>query len=209
MAWISSILCLFVGVFMLAPAQAQAQSVEALWRIENVLEPTVPPAYNNNISPFPIKQRPVERVVEPEQPEIDPQEAARAQSRALRAASLLSQIREILRNDSAFSEDVSGVKVAATSLGFNNNRALINGQWVGVGEEVRVPVVAAERVTSLLAQLEGLDSRLADIVRDGVEERLQASREATIEIVRIEPERVIFKNNRDKDIVISFQAQDW
>lgn len=197
-----------VGTLLVATA-AQAQQ-ESLWRVESKIAGEAPPPYANNLSPFPIKQRPVEETVAVEEElQIDPQMAAEEQRKALQAAGLLSEIREILRDERAFSEDVSNINVQATARGPGGEMVLVNGVWRKLGDTMIVPIVSARRVVELLERLRGLDERLAQIVDDSVRERLEASGDARITISRVEAGRVIFVNLRGQEIVISYERSNW
>lgn len=203
-----AVLVLAAGV-LLAAAPAQAQQ-ESLWRVESKIAGDVPPPFANNLSPFPIKQRPVEETVAAaEEPQIDPQLAAEEQRKALQAAALLSEIREILRDEKAFSEDVSNVNVQATARGPGGEMVLVNGVWRKLGDSLIVPIVSAKRVVELLERLRGLDERLAQIVDESVRERLKASGDARISITRVESGRVVFTNLRGQEIVISYERSSW
>lgn len=201
-------LLLALGLLLVVAQSAYAQQ-ESLWRVENDAPGDVPPPFSNNLSPFPIKQRPVVEEAVAAEPAVDPQLAAEEQRKALQAAALLSQIREILRDEKAFSEDVSNVNVQATARGPGGEMVLVNGVWRKLGDTLIVPIVSAKRVVDLLEQLRALDERLAQIVDESVRERLVATGDARISITRIESGRVVFTNPRGQEIVITYERSSW
>jgi len=189
----------------------QSYAQELLWRVTNELEAEAPPAYAGNLSPFPIKEKPVEQViedVEEEEENLSPELTAN-QQRAMMAASLLAEIRTILKDDNAFVPDVSGVVVEGVMIGSKGGSILVDDEWRKIGDTVFVPVVSADRVITLVESLEGINPNLASIVSDEVKARITSSGPSELKITAVGEDFVELSDGQGNPTVISFVSSGW
>ena len=195
-------------VFASAGAWAQ-MSGEALWRVENEKPSEPAPLYEGQTSPFPITLPPVTVKETPiEVPKLSPQEQA-AQKQAREAASRMSRIRDLLKDEEAFIPDVSGITIKAIAKGQQGRMALIKGQWLFEGDTIEAPVTTANELVQLLAGLEQIDTNLANIVSQEVENRLNSVGPRKVLIKKINDDSVTLRRPDGKAIVISFVSQGW
>jgi hypothetical protein len=195
---------------LLAPHAAHAQE-QAYWRATNPQPAVVAPAYEGEATPFPVKLKPVEHhedVAAQQKPEETPEPVAQHRQ-ALMAASLLSEIRKNIRTTSSMKEDTSAVQVNAITRGPGGDIALIRGRWLGVGEYVTVPIIAAQKVQDLITQLDSVDHNLAGIVRKEVADRISNLGPAKLRIIAIRDSAVVVKNSKGQKTVITFQPKDF
>lgn len=215
MAWknkmlplVAAALGLILGLW-LTVAQAQ----EAYWRVTNGATGKPAPLYAGSASPFPIRKKPVKQEELSDISAIErtrnDAETTRRQQRAVMAASLLSEIRQILRDDKAFQEDTTGLQVGGISIGDGVKLALIKGDWMTIGDKITVPIRAAEKVLSLVDQLAMVDDHLAEIVRGEVQSRLSGTGPAKLKITEIKSNGVVLVSQHKHRTVISFEPSDF
>ena len=222
MAYVNNLPRVFAWIAVLATllaataASAQVRG-EALWRVDSQTLSQQVPLYDGQPSPFPIKLPPPppepevaegEEGVEPAEPQLTSQQRI-AQQRAQRAASLMSRIRDILKQEEAFQPDLSGVIVEAIVSGGAGEMALVKGKWYFEGDYIQTPVVTANNLLTLMTGLESADEGLAQIVSDEVQAKL----------AKAGPERVLIRDISDRGIklrlpgghnhVISFSGSGW
>jgi hypothetical protein len=184
---------------------------ELFWRVTNTLDAETPPAYADNLSPFPIKEKPVERVIrEVEEEEIiaTPQLTAQ-QQRAMQAATLLAEIRNILKDDNAFIPDTSGVVVEGVMIGPRGGSILVGDEWRRIGDTVTVPVISADRVVQLIELLENTDANLASIVSEEVRSRIASAGPSKLKITAVGEDFVELSDDDGNPTVISFVSSGW
>ncbi|MBI1363764.1 MAG: hypothetical protein GC134_07240 [Proteobacteria bacterium] len=201
---------LLAGAALLLAHGVWAQ--ELLWRVTNPLEAEPPPAYAGNLSPFPIKEKPVEKIVQEvqeEEEQVATPELTAQQQKAMMAASLLAEIRNILKDDNAFVPDVSGVVVEGVMIGPRGGSILVDDEWRKIGDTVTVPVVSADKVVQLVESLEGIDANLASIVSDEVKARIAAAGPSQLKITSVGEDFVELSDDKGNPTVISFVSSGW
>lgn len=199
------------GFMLVSASLAYAQvSGEALWRADNDLPAAPAPLYEGQKSPFPQEAAPVVIREEPsvQVPIITPQQAE-SQRQAREAASRMSRIRELLKNEEAFIPDTSNIVVSAIAKGPTGSMALIKGQWMFEGDTVEAPVKTATQLMDLMQSLERADPNLAGIVSKEVEKRLASVGPRKMMIKKIKPDGIVLRRPDGKTTVISFVSQGW
>lgn len=196
---------------VLASVAAFAQvSGEALWRVDSEKPAEPAPLYEGQVSPFPIELPPVtikEKVAE-NQPTLSPQQM-QAQQQAREAASRMSRIRDLLKDEEAFIPDVSGINIKAIAQGPSGAMALIKRNWFFEGDTIEAPVTTATQLLDLMSGLEQIDKNLANIVSAEVQARLESIGPRKMLIKKIKPTGVTLRRPDGKTIVISFVSQGW
>ena len=214
----SALLALFfILLLSLTAAYAQISGREAVWRVTNTTGTEQPPLFDTQASPFPIKikPKPEPKVVivqpeeeAPEEPELT-QEERIEQQRAQRASSLLSRIREALRDKSGFTPDFSSVSIEAIVSGPAGDMALVSGRWLLEGDHVQVPIKTSNALLQLQSNLQGVDQNLASIVQQEIEQN-QASEGVRRLLVRdITQKGLSVRLQTGQTHVISFNSQGW
>lgn len=197
---------------VLSAAAAYAQvSGEALWRVDNEQSPEPAPLYEGQPSPFPIEVAPaVVRNVETTDPApILTQQEVAAQQQAREAASRMSRIRDLLKDEEAFIPDTSGVKINAIAKGQAGPMVLMKGKWFFEGDTIEAPVTTANELMDLMTGLEQIDKNLASIVSQEVQARLDSIGPRKVLIKKINDNNVVLRRPDGKTIVISFVSQGW
>jgi len=192
-------------------AMAYAQvSGEALWRVDNNKPAEPAPLYEGQPSPFPIELPPVtikeEAVLN--EPRLSPQQM-QAQQQAREAASRMSRIRDLLKDEEAFIPDVSGINIKAIAEGPSGPMALIKRNWFFEGDTIEAPVTTATQLLDLMAGLEQIDKNLANIVSQEVQSRLESIGPRKMLIKKIKPTGVTLRRPDGQTTVISFVSQGW
>ena len=197
---------------LLTSVAAVAQvSGEALWRVDNELAAEPAPLYEGQASPFPIEEAPVvvrNVPVVDESPVLSKQEVA-AQQQAREAASRMSRIRDLLKDEEAFIPDTSGVKISAIAKGQAGPMVLMKGNWFFEGDTIEAPVTTANELMELMGGLEQIDKNLANIVSQEVEARLNSIGPRKVLIKKINDQSVVLRRPDGKTVVISFVSQGW
>ncbi len=211
MAWIRNSLPVLVAF----AAFSTVGHAEVLWRVQNQNPAEAMELYVDQITPFPVQEAP--RVVTPQttrqQPRVSPEILMR-RKRAMEAANLLSQVREILNDKKAFTPDVSALSVGAIMQSEQENgepalMVLLNNQWRNQGEKIDVPIVSVDIMVDLIGRIESVDQNLAAAVQEEVEERMNEFGRMQLQISSIEEDGVIFKNTNGEDVVINFVRSRW
>lgn len=203
----SAIACLLAsfGVFAFA-AQAYAarptQTSQALWRVESSQERAITPSYNQQKTPFAVKEMPVvavKKVVKPviAEPEISPEEMLRRE-RSKKAAVLLGEVRDILSDEKAFEADVSQLKLGGRMKGPKGFRVYVNGEWLGVGAVLKVPVIANANIGQLISDLAAVDEKIAEVVKLQSDEKMNALKEYQLTIEEIHSDKVVFQDETQR-----------
>ncbi|MEC9291636.1 MAG: hypothetical protein VX730_04465 [Pseudomonadota bacterium] len=196
-----------VAVFTCYAASSFSQSAEPFWRVLADETDVSMPAYNGERSPFPYVEPPKVEIVEVfKEPEIiyDPSLIER-EARNKKAAEILAEIRDILLSETAFNPDLSNVVVSGVIKGERGNSALIDNQWVGSGEELKVPVQAVDRLVGLVGYLRSLSPDLSESVQQKIDIKLAEIGRFKLRLDRIEERSVVFKDNNNKTYVILFE----
>lgn len=206
---LSALAGLTLVLFSAAFAQAQVAG-EALWRVENLKSAEPAPLYEGQDSPFPIELPPVapQSTVVVQKPMVTAQEAA-AQRQAREAASRMSRIRDLLKDEEAFVPDTSGIQISAIAAGQAGAMALIKGHWFFEGDTIEAPVTTANELITLMAGLQQVDANLANIVSKEVENRLATIGPRKMLIKKIKPDGITLRLPGGKTNVISFVSKGW
>lgn len=207
MAWKRAKIAALALTLGFAAASAQAQ--EAVWRVENPEAAEVVPPYTGNLSPFPVRQKPVEEVIAPVVDPAEEEALSASQQQALQAASLLAEARETLRDPNAFRPDVSGVVVEAIVKGLKGPTILIGNEWLKKGATIQVPIVAADSVLNIVQRLEAIDPNLAAAVNGEVQERLTSAGGSELTIDSVGEDFIELVDNQGNKSVISFVKSGW
>lgn len=199
-------LCIF-----LTSAAALAQvSGEALWRVDNKLPAEPAPLYEGQDSPFPMEEPPVvKQTAVVEDAPVLTQQQVQAQQQAREAASRMSRIRDLLKDEEAFIPDTSGVRISAIAKGQAGPMVLMKGNWFFEGDTIEAPVTTANELMDLMKGLEQIDKNLANIVSQEVEARLNSIGPRKVLIKKINDKEVILRRPDGKSVVISFVSQGW
>lgn len=211
-----AVFCLSLAMFFVAQTAHAQMRGEALWRVESEVPSQQVPLYDGQPSPFPIKEPPPppepeeEEVAQAEEqePELTPEQRL-AQQRTQRAASLMSRIREILKQESAFAPDLSVVVIEAIVSGQAGDMALIRGKWFFEGDYIETPVQTANNLLTLMSGLEQADENLAEIVQEEVETKLAEAGPERVLIREIAEDGVTLRLPDGHNHVISFNSQGW
>lgn len=206
---LSALVGLALVLFSAALAQAQVAG-EALWRVENAKPAEPAPLYEGQDSPFPIELPPVapKSTVVVQKPTVTPQEAA-SQRQAREAASRMSRIRDLLKDEEAFVPDTSGIQISAIAVGEAGPMALIKGHWFFEGDTIEAPVTTANELMDLMAGLQQVDSNLANIVSKEVENRLSTIGPRKMLVKKIKPDGIVLRRSDGHTDVISFVSKGW
>lgn len=206
-----------LAVLLITASTAQAQvRGEALWRAESEAPSQQVPVYDGEPSPFPIKQPPPppepeesdQQADEEQAPQLTPEQRI-AQQRAERAASLMSRIRDILKADSAFKPDLSGIVIEAVVSGEAGDMALVKNKWFFEGDYIQTPVKTANSLMTLMSGLEQADENLADIVSEEVQTKLAEAGPERVLVRQIENKGMTLRLPGGHTHVISFNSQGW
>lgn len=187
-----------------------ASAAELLWRVDNSLNSEVMPLYEDQITPFPVQEAP--RVVSIPQQQLTPrvsEEMLMRRKRAMEAANLLSRVREILKDDQAFTPNVTSLKVEAVMEADAGVMVLLNNEWRKQGETIEVPVASADEMLTLISQISSVDENLSAAVQEEVDERMTSLGRMELEIFELKENAVIFKNQQGKEVVINFVRSHW
>tara|TARA_R110000868_G_scaffold218576_1_gene469021 strand:+ start:166728 stop:167354 length:627 start_codon:yes stop_codon:yes gene_type:complete len=198
---------LFVVLFSVN-AYAAARSGIVEWRVESSfpkLEKA--PAYAHGSTPFPVRAEPPKpvKVVKVEVPK----ELSESQKRALQAADILSEIRQILNDKDIFNADTSEIIVEAIIQADGNRSALIKNRWYENGGVIDVPIVAKEHLLSLVDVLSELDESLAEIVEAQVNEKIELVHNLSLTVQKINENSVEFVDAEGKTHVIKFKVRSF
>lgn len=204
---------MLLSAFGTAFAQAQR---EALWRVESLNNSEQTPLYDGKSTPFIVRKPPPpptpEEVAQERQAQAQAQlspEELLAQERAQKAASLMSRIRDTLKEDKAFLPDLSGIVIEAIVEGQAGKMAYIKRKWFFAGDHIRTPIMTAQALLSLLVNLEELDKNLAEIVRKEVETRLSSIGPQKVLIKEINKKGITIRLPQGRTRVISFKPRGW
>lgn len=187
-----------------------AQASEAiLWRIESEVEQTeLVPAYDEGPTPFPVVIAPEpeedETTFEPSQEDV--QRQREEERRNLLASEVLAEIRNLLENDAVFNPDITTSRVEAVIFGENGTLALINDEWLGVGDALSVPTRAKDRLNNLVRTLKSLEPALAHMVEEEVNFKAEESKEFQLTIKEIGDGYINLMDERQKRHVINFSV---
>lgn len=200
---------------VLQTAHAQVRG-EALWRVESEIPSQQVPLYDGQPSPFPVKQPPPppepeegEEVVQMErEPQLTPEQRI-AQQRAQRAASLMSRIRDILKQEDAFRPDLSGVVIEAIVSGQAGDMALIKGKWFFEGDYIETPLQTANNLMTLMAGLKEADENLAGIVQEEVEDKLAEAGPGRVLVRDVNEKGITLRMPGGHNHVINFNTRGW
>ncbi len=201
-------------ILFLQPAHAQVRG-EILWHVGNELESEPVPLYEGIGTVFSIRLPPVEEVEDEEDAIVSAEENVlmmeelRAQQLVRSAASKMSRIRDLLKDEEAFIPDVSSIKISAITSGKAGPMVLINRRWFMEGDTLEAPVVTAETLVGLLSDLEMIDNNLADIVREEVESRLSSIGPRRVMIRKINNDGINLRMPSGRLGVISFVNKGW
>ena len=183
MAWtkpINGLLSLSLAA-ALWPALAAAQSSqEPLWRAQNPDEQLVVPGYAGGLSPFP-QTAPAAELIPP--PELAPPSPEAQQ--AMAAAGILTEIRQLLTEASAFEADFGLLNVRAITIGPAGARALVGTRWVKPEDTIFVPQKQNARASQLLQQLQTIDPNLAEAVASEVNAQILAQGPQALRVQQI------------------------
>ncbi len=191
------------------PVSGGAQVKELLWRVENPDPSEAVPPFDNNISPFPIIVAPPSAQGETNIVVPDPEILA-AQSRAVQAAGILAEIREVLKaSETSFRPDTTSVIAEAVSEGQQGRLVLIDNHWLGKGDTINVPIIAAQRIIDLLNELDNVDPSLADVVYDEIHDRMTTRGNVPLKIVSIDDNYVELTDEFGNRHTVAFIPSGW
>lgn len=150
----TSILILFT-ILMLASAQSYTQ--EAKWRVLSTVDTKIVPNYEEYVSPFPYKPKPVTRPSQRVVKKVLPIEQELILQRKI--ADLVNNIRTLMQSNSFAKPDLSALKARVKGIitGENSSSVLLGNSWYKTGFTVDVPrlhVVETQRLIRDLAQLD-------------------------------------------------------
>lgn len=189
-------------------------AAEPLWRVKNDDEGEIVPPYAGNLSPFPIKQVPInekkriaKKKVKPK-PMLSPEQRS-AQRRAQRSAELLASIRKAIQNKEAFSPDVSLVIVEAMLKGPSGYKILVNNQWYSVGEVIDVPVITAEAIENLVSDLSVIDNNLSQMIEEDFLDKIGDSEPFRLKIKSVDKDQVLLVSADKEQFTIPFVSSGW
>ncbi len=205
MAWIRNSL-----VFSCYLVATSASASELLWRVDNPLKAEIMPLYEDQITPFPVQEAP--RIAVAPQQQLTPrisEEMLIRRKRAMEAANLLSRVREILKDDKAFTPNVTSLKVEAVMESESGVMVLLNNQWRKKGETIEVPIASADEMLTLISQIGSVDENLSAAVQEEVDERMTSLGRMELEISKLEENAVIFTNQQGQEVVINFVRSHW
>lgn len=191
-------------------ASLPAFAAELLWRVDNEAKSEIMPLYEDQITPFPVQDAP--RIAITPQQNVSPrisEEMLKRRKRAMEAANLLSRVREILKDDKAFTPNVTSLKVEAVMESETGVMVLLNNEWRKKGEIIEVPVASAQEMLTLISQIGSVDENLSSAVQEEVDERMTSLGRMQLEISELKENAVIFKNQQGKDVVINFVRSHW
>ncbi|MFZ2586551.1 MAG: hypothetical protein WAZ18_00275 [Alphaproteobacteria bacterium] len=162
---------------------ANAQSVEAEWRVTNTESPTVVPAYAGQANPFPTITEQV--VVVAPTPEV-----SEADLKNREKADILQQARNIINGNQAFVANLDNIQFDGYMEGLRGKKVLMKGSWIGIGQTINVPVKGAKNAYAMLEKLQALDVSLANQVKAELDAKLIKKAVTDIKVVDITKEKV-------------------
>ena len=199
----------FLCFFLLAVSATAATRKGIIdWRVESDLKKLERiPSYAGEKSPFPYRKEPVKRVkvVKKE----TSKELTESQQRALRAADILSDIRNILNDSDIFNADVSEISVNGIIKSKGKRTALIKNRWYKAGDVIDVPIVAKENLQELVETLRSLDESLAEVVESQVDEKIEAVHNLSLSISEINADAVHLLDDDGLVHVINFKRRTF
>lgn len=178
---------LLMLVSLLASRGALAQSVEAEWRVVSNVSATTVPRYDNGANPFPVR---ADAPQEPQKDETAEDSATRKKAEALARA------RDLINSNKVFRPNVQGLVFDGYISGKGGEKVFHNGQWIGVGSGIQVPVKGADSAYQTIEQLKAIDKGTADEVAKELNDRLSSSPLVTLRISQISAKEVILTDKQ-------------
>lgn len=208
MAFQNKFICL-LSFLMFANVSFAAGKNDVLeWRVESTLKKLEKaPAYANDATPFPFKEKPVV-VAKLKKFEV-PVELTASQKRSLEAADVLSKIRVILNDQDIFNADTSNIVIDAIIQSDGVRSALIKNRWYEENAVMDVPIVAKENLVSLVDLLSTLDESLAEVVEGQVNEKIEMVHNLSLRIQEINDGNVKFIDEQGAQHVIKFKPRSF
>jgi hypothetical protein len=196
MAWKNASLCL-LGALLSFNVQAN----EPLWWVTSEESPTVVPLYGGEPNPFPTRAEPPP----PVQPKLDEEATIVGLSEdELRSAALLEDIRKMLASEQILTPNIFTIKIAGYLDANRAPKVLINGRWLGVGDEVRVSVTTAQKFEEMVEELKQLDRELFRTISEDIQGKMALAENYLLTITDIRPDAVTFSDLADEKHVISY-----
>lgn len=203
MVWTKvSLTTALLGVVLSSAAYGQ----EPLWRGSNPDVTDLVPAYAGNLSPFPMRKA-ADELLPP--PVLTEPSLTEADHKAIEAASVLTEIRKLLKEDVAFTPDFSLIQVRAITIGPKGATALISNQWQRQGAILFVPMMQNNGIIGMLSRLQTLDPNLAGVVREEVNGRVLKQGPAAMRIAQITRQAVEVTDPEGKKHKLPFVASGW
>lgn len=172
---------------LLPLAWASAQSQEPEWRVTNPYPPRVIPLYNGQPNPFPYK-------IEEAAPVIQISDEALAAAEAERTLNKLrSNAEDAVRSGNALLPDTSKLSVGGYLKGARGEMVLMNGNWYGVGQKVRVPSIINPETIHRLESLKGVDDELMTRLATQLDQRRREEQAGNLTLHRITAKEITFK----------------
>lgn len=187
-----------LGLCVLLLAQgANAQDKESAWRVINQASVTIVPNFKGEENPFPIKFAPKVEVVE----EIDYEALARAEKRA----SLIKELRDIIRVNDAYQASFGTRKLRGRIKGRDGEKVLIGRDWLKVGSTFEVSVGGVSDVLSKLDALKEIDPKSAAAMEKQLRTIIPSGDTIVMKIIDITTTEVLVKDSLGKDYTLQFE----
>ena len=181
------------GVFMvclalLGVAQAGWAQDFIIWRVKSTISSSQPPAYRGQSSPFPYlaPEVPVARIEEVAAPED--------MERQQQVNVVMARLEDLRRENRAIIPDTRMIRATARLEGPLGTKILINNQWIGLGEMLRVSERMSPAAQELLAQLRVLDSNSAEQQQDVLLQSMSQESQARLAVKEISRTFVILQS---------------
>lgn len=211
MVWIKAKKVITVFMFALLSASF-ASAQESLWKTFNQFPDREVPSYGGGLSPFPQRQEQVDEVVFEQTPapisDIDEIEAdeslSQEEKNLMLTTSILAEIKAFLTEESVFVPNLEKVIIEATAKANGKPKALIKGQWRGIGDTLKVSVDEARDALSLLDRLRDVDEQIAETVEAAVMERTSGKGEEIITVKKIAADKVLFEGSDGQEYIVNF-----
>lgn len=194
-----------VGLTVL-PLAVHAQAVEPEWRVINATPPKVIPLYAGGENPFPQiaeENAPQPTVAQPQNFDAAAEEAK------MNLANALAKARSLIGSDRVYQPDLSGIRFGGRVVGDAGPKVFFNGQWVGTGKTIVVPVKGVAEAYEAIQRLEELDPELARSVSEELSNRISNVSTETLKITAIGESNVTLTGSAGKKHVISLSRSGW
>jgi len=177
--------CLRLAALTLMASPVWAEE-SLLWKASNPLAPQVVPAYAGQGSPFPVKA--------PTPEEVSATEVMDEQARLRDEA--LSYAQGLLQGNMALQPELRTLRIGGTLVGAQGARVLVNNDWIGLGNNVKVRQVKTREAVSALKALAEYDPSAAEQLNGSLNARLSSQPVVALKVLRITSTSVVLETPR-------------